>query len=136
MMKKQVSKQLKALQLGDLVELFWNDASKGEARIDKLSEEILQFEIPVRSVGYFLGFAGQRVKHVILIRDSFQLNEAEGVYDVDFSIVPFGMIYNVYVARPNALDATFVLMLREAFLKAQTRKQKGRLVIYAKETHK
>ena len=136
MMKKQVLKQLKALHLGDLVEVFWHDASKGEARIDERSEEVMQFDIPVRSVGYFLGLAGRRVKHVILIRDSFQLNEAEGVYDVDFNVVPLGMIYGVNVAFPNALDAKVVLLLRRAFLRARTRKQKGRLVIYAKESHK
>ena len=135
-MKKQVLKQLKALRLGDLVEVFWHDASKGEARIDERSEGVVQFDIPVRSVGYFLGLAGRRFKHVILIRDSFQLNEAEGVYDVDFNIVPLGMIYDVNVALRNALDAKGVLLLRKAFLRARTRKQKGRLVIYAKETHK
>ena len=136
MMKKQVSKQLKALHLGDLVEVFWHDASKGEARIDERSEEVMQFDIPVRSAGYFLGLAGRRVKHVVLIRDSFQLNEAEGVYDVDFNVVPLGMIYGVNVAFPNALDSEVVLLLRRAFLRARTRKQKGRLVIYAKEGHR
>ena len=135
-MNKQVLKQLKALNLGDLVEVFWHDASKGEARIDERSEEVMQFDIPVRSVGYFLGLAGIRVKHVILIRDSFQLNETEGVYDVDFNIVPLGMIYDVNVALPNALNTKVVVLLRRAFLRARTRKQKGRLVIYAKETHK
>ena len=133
MMNKQVLKQLKALRLGDLVEVFWHDASKGEARIDKRSEEVMQFDIPVRSVGYFLGLAGVKVKHVILIRDSFQLNEAEGVYDVDFNVVPLGMIYDIDVAKSSALDAKVVLLLRRGFLRARTRKQKGRLVIYAKE---
>ena len=134
-MNKKVLKQLKALHLGDLVEVFWHDASKGEARIDERSEEVMQFDIPVRSVGYFLGLAGTRVKHVVLIRDSFEFNEAEGVYDVDFNIVPLGMIYDVNVALPKALEGRVVLQLRRAFLRARTRKQKGRLVIYAKEAH-
>ena len=134
-MNKDLFKRLKALRQGDLVEVFWHDASKGEARIDERSEEVMQFDIPVRSVGYFLGFGGKRVKHVILIRDSFQLNDTEGVYDVDFNIVPLGMIYDVNVALPNALDAKVVVLLRRAFLRARTRKQKGRLVIYAKEAH-
>jgi len=33
--KREVLKQIKTLQLGDLVEVFWHDESKGEARIDQ-----------------------------------------------------------------------------------------------------
>lgn len=133
-MKKQILKQIKALHLGDLVEVFWHDASKGEARIDERLDEIMQVDIPVRSAGYFIGLAGKRVKHVILIRDTFQLNEHAGIYDVDYNVIPVGMIYNVKVALSKALPTRRASALRNLFLRAQIRKKKGRVVLHEKSS--
>jgi len=128
--KKQVSKQIKALQLGDLVEIFWLDASKGEARIQKKVKAKTRFDIPVQSTGYFIGVAGQKTKHVILVRDAFQISS--DVYDIDWNCVPIGMIYEVKVARPSALNLQLATHLQKAFLEIEITKRRGRTRIHVK----
>ena len=97
-----VQRQIRALQLGDLVRVRWFDACKGEARIDEQSGSAdeasgVQFDIPVTSWGVFLGVVGEKTRHVLLIRDHFQMNAASGVYDIDYSVVPIGMIQAVEI---------------------------------------
>jgi len=127
---REVRNQIKSLQLGDLVRVRWFDACKGEARIDEQSEEAkVQFDIPVTSWGVFLGLVGEKTKHVLLIRDHFQMNATSGVYDIDFNVVPIGMIQAVEVLKQGELEAHVAELLQQAFLKAKTSKRKGRIVL-------
>lgn len=126
-MNKQVLRLIKGLQLGHLVRVEWFDASKGEARIDKSSRHDVQFDIPVTSWGVFLGVVGRRTKHVVLLRDHFQMSESLGVYDIDFNVIPLGMIHNIEVCRTEELSRDVAVLLKQAFLRARIRKQKGRV---------
>jgi len=128
--KKQIVKKVKALQLGDLVEIFWLDASKGEARIQKKVKAKTQFDIPVQSTGYFIGISGQKTKHVILVRDAFQLSS--DVYDIDWNCVPIGMIYETNVARPSALNPQLATNLQKVFLEIEITKRRGRTRVHVK----
>jgi len=130
---KEVLRQVKGLQLGDLVRVHWFDASKGEARVDRDVESRIQFDIPVTSWGVFLGVVGERTKHLLLIRDHFQMNEALGVYDIDFNVVPVGMIHGVELLKQGELELNVAVLLQQAFLRARTTKRKGRILIYTKE---
>jgi len=119
--------------LGDLVRVRWFDACKGEARIDEQSEESsVQFDIPVTSWGVFLGVVGEKTKHVLLIRDHFQMNASMGIYDIDFSVVPIGMINAVELLKRSELEPSVAKLLQQAFLKARTNKRKGRIVLHLK----
>lgn len=130
---REVRKQIKGLQLGDLIRVRWFDACKGEARIDEQSEEAkVQFDIPVTSWGVFLGVVGEKTKHVLLIRDHFQMNAALGVYDIDFNVVPIGMIQAVEVLKQGELEPQVAKLLQQAFLKARTNKRKGRIILHLK----
>ena len=120
-------RHIEDLRLGDLVRLEWSDASKGEARVSKNGESGVQFDIPVTSWGVFLGIVGRKTKHVVLLRDHFQMNERFGVYDIDFNVIPLGMICNVEVLRRAELDRGLARLLQTAFLRARIRKQKGRV---------
>jgi len=129
---REVRKQIKGLQLGDLIRVRWFDACKGEARIDEQSEAEVQFDIPVTSWGVFLGVVGEKTKHVLLIRDHFQMNASMGVYDIDFSVVPIGMINSVELLKRSELEPSVAKLLQQAFLKARTDKRKGRIVLHLK----
>lgn len=130
---REVRKQIKGLQLGDLIRVRWFDACKGEARIDEQSEKgEMQFDIPVTSWGVFLGLVGEKTKHVLLIRDHFQMNAASGIYDIDFNVVPIGMINAVEVLKRSELEPQVAKLLQQAFLKARTSKRKGRIVLHLK----
>jgi len=132
---REVRRQIKALQLGDLVRVRWFDACKGEARIDEGAEADagVQFDIPVTSWGVFLGVAGEKTKHVLLIRDHFQMNASSGVYDIDFSVVPIGMINAIEVLKRGELEPKVAKLLQQAFLKARTNKRKGRIILHLKQ---
>lgn len=132
-MNKEVLRQVKSLQLGDLVRVRWFDASKGEAHIDKDSQSPIQFDIPVTSWGVFLGVVGEKTKHILLIRDHFQMHEDLGVYDIDFNVVPVGMIHGVELLKQGELEQSVAILLQQAFLRARTTKRKGRIVIYTKQ---
>ena len=128
---REVRKQIKGLQLGDLIRVRWFDACKGEARIDEQSKEsAVQFDIPVTSWGVFLGVVGEKTKHVLLIRDHFQMNATSGVYDIDFSVVPIGMIHAIEVLKRSELEPKVAELLQQAFLKARTNKRKGRIILH------
>jgi len=131
---REIRKQIKGLQLGDLIRVRWFDASKGEVRIEEQSEDAgVQFDIPVTSWGVFLGLVGEKTKHVLLIRDHFQMNATSGVYDIDFNVVPIGMIQAVEVLKRSELEPTVAELLQQAFLKARTTKRKGRIILYLKQ---
>ena len=129
-MKKRVLKRVEALQLGDLVEIFWLDASKGEARVQKKAKAKTQFDIPVQSTGYFIGVAGQKTKHVILVRAAFQISS--NVYDIDWNCVPIGLIYEVNVARSSALNLRLATHLQKAFLEIGITKRRRRTRVHVK----
>jgi hypothetical protein len=126
-MNKTVLKQIKDLQLGDLIRLEWNDASKGEARVSKDRQADVQFDIPVTSWGVFLGIVGRKTKHVVLLRDHFEMSATLGVYDIDFNVFPLGMISHVALLKKAELDSRVASLLQTAFLRARIRKQKGRV---------
>jgi len=128
----QAKRQIRMLQLGDLIRVRWFDASKGEARIDERSEAAVQFDILVTSWGVFLGLVGEKTKHVLLIRDHFQMNASSGVYDIDFNVVPVGMISAVAVLKRGELEPNVAKLLQQAFLKARTNKRKGRIILRLK----
>jgi len=128
----EAKRQIRMLQLGDLIRVRWFDASKGEARIDERSEAAVQFDIQVTSWGVFLGLVGEKTKHVLLIRDHFQMNASSGVYDIDFNVVPVGMISAVAVLKRGELEPNVAKLLQQAFLKARTNKRKGRIILRLK----
>ncbi|NIR17118.1 hypothetical protein GWN63_05630 [Candidatus Bathyarchaeota archaeon] len=124
---------LEDIRLGDLVRVQWNDASKGEARISKDQKSDVQFDIPVTSWGVFLGLVGHRTKHVVLLRDHFQMSLTLGIYDVDFNVVPLGMISQIAILKQGELDPQVAALLQTAFLRARIRKQKGRVHLKVEE---
>jgi len=131
---REVRKQIRGLQLGDLIRVRWFDACKGEVRIDEQSEDAgVQFDIPVTSWGVFLGLVGEKTRHVLLIRDHFQMNAMSGVYDIDFNVIPIGMIHAIEVLKRSELEPNVAKLLQQAFLKARTTKRKGRIILHLEQ---
>ena len=58
---------VEGLEIGDLVEVRWLDAS--EARTS-LSVPEREFDTPVRSIGVFGGVRGSRARHIIIIKEA------------------------------------------------------------------
>jgi hypothetical protein len=92
---KEVVKQVKALNIGDLVKVAWFDASTGKS----LSGGSAGIDVPVQSWSIFLGVLGEKNKHIILAQNSFRY--ADGIYDIDYTAVPTTWTVNITVIIKN-----------------------------------
>jgi hypothetical protein len=83
-LRKQVLSQIKEkqIQAGDLVRVDWNDASVGKS----LSGGLFGIDIPVFSIGIFLGVLGDKKQYIVLGQNHFRY--ADGLYDIDYTSVP------------------------------------------------
>ena len=111
----EVLKTVSQVQFGDLIEVFWSDASKREIRLHpKIKGKRHLFDVPVRSVGFFFGLVGEQVKHIVIARDIF-FWPGNGDFDVDLTAIPLGMTKNVKVIMIKALDPKLSFQLKTAF---------------------
>ena len=90
-MKENLKKQLKTLQLGDLIRVDWKDASIGKS----LSGGLHGIDVPVQSWGVFIGVLGEKSKHIILAQNNFRY--ADGLYDIDYTAIPVSWAINVTI---------------------------------------
>ncbi|MEM2953600.1 MAG: hypothetical protein QXM52_02455 [Candidatus Bathyarchaeia archaeon] len=107
---KEVARQVKNLQLGDLVCVEWFDASIGKS----LSGGLSGIDVPVTSWGVFLGVLGQKNKHLILAQNCFRY--ADGFYDIDYTAVPLAWTANATVIAKTHVPVEEAKQLLNSFL--------------------
>jgi hypothetical protein len=107
---KEVVKQVKDLQLGDLVKVDWFDASIGKS----LSGGLNGIDVPVTSWGIFIGVLGQKNKHIILTQNNFRY--ADGLYDIDYTAIPTVWAINITVIIKNHIKPEEAKQLLHSFL--------------------
>lgn len=121
MMSEQVMKQIDKLEFGDLIEVEWWDHSKREIRLKpKGKKKYLVFDVPVKSVGIFVGVAGEEAKHIVLIRDIF-VWPSTGDFDVDSTAILLGVTKRVRVICNGMLDPKLAHQLEAAWERGQVR---------------
>jgi hypothetical protein len=121
MMSDQVLKQIEKLEFGDLIEVEWWDHSKREIRLKpKGKKRYLVFDVPVKSVGIFVGVAGEEAKHIVLIRDIF-VWPSTGDFDVDSTAILLGVTKRVRVICNGMLDPKLACQLEAAWERGQVR---------------
>ena len=101
-MNKQVLKQIKNVQVGDLMRVEWFDASTGKTAMGG------PIDTPVKSWGVFLGVFGEKNKYIILAQNEFRMTD-HGLYDVDYTAIPQSWTTNIHIIvshelEPNARD--------------------------------
>jgi hypothetical protein len=107
---KQVLQQIKALRPGDLVRVDWHDASIGKS----LSGGYGGIDIPVYSIGVFIGLLGENDKHIILGQNHFRY--ADGVFDIDYTAIPLVWGVNVKVIQVGYISPEEAQELLNSFL--------------------
>jgi len=107
---KEVDKQVKDLQPGDLVRIEWFDASVGKS----LSGGLAGIDVPVQSWGIFIGLLGQKNKHIILAQNNFRY--ADGLYDIDYTAIPLAWTVNVQAIAKNHVQPHQAKQLLNSFL--------------------
>jgi len=120
-MNRQILKQIKGLQLGDLVKVEWFDASIGKS----LSGGLDGIDVPVQSWGIFLGVLGEKNKHIILAQNNFRYSD--GVYDIDYTAVPLAWALNMTVIAKNHIQPEETKQLLNSFLLGGKRAFKRRI---------
>jgi len=122
-LNKKVVKQLSELQLGDLVEVAWLDASKGrletveEMRESGASEA--EIDLPVTSYGVYIRAFGKIAKHIVVVASKWLY--AQGYGQIDCTIIPVGTVENIRVLMPKLMDAENVRDCQQACKKGGCR---------------
>lgn len=95
---------------GDLVQVDWTDASVGKS----LSGYLKGIDVPVMSVGVYLGVLGERSKHIILGQNHFRF--ADGLYDIDYMAIPLSWTVQVVVLVKRFIQPEDAQQLVNSFL--------------------
>jgi len=119
-MNKEVLKQIKALQSGDLVRVEWFDASVGKSLA---TGGVI--DVPVKSWGIYIGVLGERSKHIILAQNNFKYTN--GLYDIDYTAIPLNWALTVKVVNPSEVSAEEAKVLLNSFLAGRCRTLKRRI---------
>jgi len=118
---KQILKQIKCLQSGDLVRIDWFDASVGKS----LSGGMSGIDVPVQSWGIYVGVLGEKNKHIILAQNSFRFSD--GVYDIDYTAVPLSWASTIKTISAQEVSVEDAKILLTSFLAGRSRTLKRRI---------
>ena len=116
-MNKMIARQIKSLQLGDLVRVEWFDASIGSSRAGAI-------DVPVHSWGVFIGVLGERNKHIILAQNNFRYTD--GLYDVDYTAIPLSWALTIKIVNSGEVPPEEAKSLLDSFLAGRKRTLKRR----------
>jgi hypothetical protein len=109
-MNRQLLKQIKSLRPGSLIRVDWHDASIGKS----LSGGYGGIDVPVFSIGIFIGLLGENDKHIILGQNHFRY--ADGVFDIDYTAIPLVWGVNVKVIQVGYISPEEAQQLLNSFL--------------------
>ncbi len=124
-MNKEVMKQIKALQSGDLIRVEWFDASVGKSLA---TSGVI--DVPVKSWGIYIGVLGERNKHIILAQNNFKYTD--GLYDIDYTAIPLNWTLTVKVVNPSEVSVEEAKLLLNSFLAGRCRTLKKRVTNHAR----
>lgn len=111
---KSLKKQLKDLQLGDLVCVEWTDASIGKSLGSGVA-----VDVPAQSWGIFIGLMGKRSKHIVLAQNNFQYSD--GFFDIDYTAIPVVWAVTINVIDKNHVAKDEAEILFTSFLRGGRR---------------
>jgi len=124
-MNKEVMKQIKALQSGDLIRVEWFDASVGKSLA---TSGVI--DVPVKSWGIYIDVLGERNKHIILAQNNFKYTD--GLYDIDYTAIPLNWTLTVKVVNPSEVSVEEAKLLLNSFLAGRCRTLKKRVTNHAR----
>jgi hypothetical protein len=134
-MSKKVLKQLSELQLGDLIQVTWLDASRGRLEtVEELREAGVpgaEIDLPVVSYGVYIGTFGKIAKHIVLVASQWLFAQRYG--QIDCTIIPVGTVENINVLKPKLMDAKNVHVCQQAFIHGRARRLMRRITLLGNE---
>jgi len=120
-MTEDILNQINGLRFGDRIEVDWWDHSRREMRLTPKGKGRPQlFDVPVHSIGWFFGVAGEETKHIVLTRDIF-VWPSMGDFDVDAIAILLNVTKDIRVVAPSQMNPKFATQLKTAWEKGQVR---------------
>lgn len=104
MVRDDVAAVVESLCFGDVVEVDWLDASEVTGCLGGEGG----FDTPVRSVGYFLGLKGGRLRYLVVAKEVILSGEA-----FHYNVIPLGMVERVRVLARDVLEPEARRVLRK-----------------------
>jgi len=134
-LSQKVLKQLKDLQLGDLIHVLWLDASRGKLEtVEQMREggaAGAEIDLPVSSWGIYIGTFGKIAKHVVLVASQWLYCEQYG--QIDCTVIPLGTVENITVIKPKAMTVENVQVCQQAFIHGRARRLMRRIAFFGNE---
>jgi hypothetical protein len=107
--RSSLKKRLAELSPGDLICCSWCDASVG-----KSSGSGMAIDVPVKSWGIFVGLIGDKVKHIVLVQNSFRYSD--GFFDLDYTAIPLSWAVDVSVLVKEHIPKEAATKLVNSFM--------------------
>lgn len=123
----KVLRIIENLRFGDVIEVDWLDASEATGRL-----ESGKFDTPVRSVGYFLGLKGRKIKYLVIAKELVRTCDA-----FHYNVIRLGMIETIRTIAREVLDLDNINVLKK-FVRSFMRRlrQKDGWIYFEESTKK
>ena len=95
------------MNLGDLVEVHWTDASIGKSLASGMA-----VDIPVVSWGLYLGLMGKR-DHIVLVQNNFHY--CDDLCDLDYTAIPLSWSSKIVVITKSHISEQDAHALLKSF---------------------
>jgi hypothetical protein len=123
---KNLKKQLETLSPGDLVCVYWNDASIGS------SFSSAGIPVPVMSWGVFVGSVGEP-KHIILAQSDFAYNPE--IHDDDYIAIPYPWFKKIEVLKKAFLTGKEVTVILNCIIQGVGSRRRRRIFQMRTQNH-
>ena len=106
MANPNIAEIIDSLRFGDLVQVDWLDASEATGNMNHNC-----FDVPICSVGFFLGVKGRKTRHIVIAKEIIDSKTYH------YNVIPVRMINRILVHSKVALNQTAKRRLKKLYLK-------------------
>jgi len=131
----KLQKQLEDIELGDLVEVTWLDASRGKLEtVEQMREggaTGAEIDLPVSSWGIYIGVFGKVAQHIVLVANRWLYSEGYG--QIDCTIIPLGTVQDIKLLKSGVMNLEKVRVCQQAFIHGRARRMMRTITIFGNE---
>ena len=128
----KLQKQLEDIELGDLVEVTWLDASRGKLETMEQMREGgatgAEIDLPVSSWGIYIGVFGKVAQHIVLVANRWLYSEGYG--QIDCTIIPLGTVQDIKLLKAGVMNLEKVRVCQQAFIHGRARRMMRTIAIF------
>jgi len=131
----KLQKQLEDIELGDLIEVTWLDASRGKLETMEQMREGgatgAEIDLPVSSWGIYIGVFGKVAQHIVLVANRWLYSEGYG--QIDCTIIPLGTVQDIKLLKSGVMNLEKVRVCQQAFIHGRARRMMRTITVFGNE---